>query len=68
MSNCWIIGKKTTLPNGHEHIAPPFVVFEVEAEAIAACDMVEKVSRERPGIEEGAFYERGTARAPKAKS
>lgn len=45
----WIIGSKATiLSNGHEYMAEPFIVFETEAEADAACDMVEKISGQRP--------------------
>lgn len=58
MSACWIIGRKATITaNGHEYIAEPFIVFAEEAEADAACDMVERVSGERPMKVEGAVYQ-----------
>lgn len=64
MSTCWIIGKKVKIEsNGHEYLAEPFIVFESEEQAVAACDMVEKVSRERPGITEAAFYRTGSTLA-----
>lgn len=56
MATCWIIGRKVTLPNGHETMAEPFIVFSNEEEADAACDMVEKVSLERPRKVEAAQY------------
>jgi len=57
MSACWIIGRKAKLvTNGHEYIAEPFLVFEREADADAACDMVERVSGERPMKAEAASY------------
>lgn len=64
MSACWIIGRKTTLANGHEYPAGPFIVFETEDEAGAAADMVEKISGERPVIIEGALYKAGTTARP----
>lgn len=49
MSAIWIIGRKATIAsNGHEYLTEPFIAFETEADADAACDMVEKVSGERP--------------------
>lgn len=64
MSACWVIGKKVTLINGHDHIAEPFIVFHDEDEADAACDMIERVSGERPKKSEGALYSvrQGTSR------
>ena len=57
MSTCWIIGRKATIAaNGHEYVTEPFIVFESEEEAMAACDMVERVSGERPKIVDGSFY------------
>lgn len=56
MSNCWIIGRKVTLPNGHETMAEPYIVFDSEEEADTACAMVERVSGERPTKREGARY------------
>ena len=57
MSSCWVIGRKTTLAsNGHEVLSQPFIVFQTEAEADAACDMVESVSGERPMKAEAALY------------
>lgn len=60
-STCWIIGMKATLPNGHEYITEPYIVFPTKAEAESACDMVEKVSRTRPMMAEAAFYQRPSA-------
>lgn len=58
MSICWIIGHKTTLAdNGLEMLSQPFIVFDEEAEADAACDMVERVSGERPMKAEGSRYQ-----------
>ncbi|ARQ01865.1 hypothetical protein [Pseudorhodoplanes sinuspersici] len=57
MASCWVIGRKTTLAgNGHEVLSQPFIVFETEDEADAACDMVERVSGERPMKAEAALY------------
>lgn len=57
MSACWIIGREaTTAGNGRAYIAEPFIVFATEAEADAACDMVHRVSGERPKKVEGALY------------
>ncbi len=67
MGAVWIIGRKATLPNGHEYITEPFIAFETNEDAQAACDMVEKVSGERPGIASGALYKKGeTARPSRA--
>lgn len=62
---CWVIGRKTTLAtNGHSHISEPFIVFESEAEALSAADMVEKVSGERPLIVEASLWKpRGSPKA-----
>lgn len=57
MSVCWIIGRKTTLvEDGLEIISQPYIVFDDEDEADAACDMVERVTGERPIKAEGARY------------
>ena len=56
MSNCWIIGRKVMLGNGHEYMAEPYVVFETEEQADGACAMVERVSGERPIKREAARY------------
>jgi hypothetical protein len=57
MASCWIIGKKARIAaNGHEYVAEPFIVFAREDEADAACDMVERVSGERPMKAEGSLY------------
>lgn len=46
---CFIIGRKNTIAsNGHAYIGEPFIVFMHEDEAVAACDLVEKISGERP--------------------
>lgn len=64
MSAIWIIGRKATLPNGHEYLAEPFIAFETNEDAQAACDMVEKVSGERPIITSGALYKMGETARP----
>lgn len=56
MSNCWIIGRKVVLGNGHEYMAEPYIVFETEEQADAACEMVLRVSDERPIKREAARY------------
>jgi hypothetical protein len=38
MTEVWIIGRKATLPNGHEYITEPFIAFESNVDAQAACD------------------------------
>lgn len=56
MTSIWIIGRKATIAtNFHNYIAEPFIAFESEAEADAACDMIEKVSGERPMKSEASF-------------
>lgn len=50
MAEIWIIGRKATLPNGHHHIAEPFIAFSTNKDAQEACDMIERVSGERPMI------------------
>jgi hypothetical protein len=68
MSKCYVIGKKAKLAaNGHEYIAEPFIVFEGEGEAIGACDMVEKITGERPMQVEAALYRTGSTRGAAAK-
>lgn len=65
MSKCWIIGRKATIAaNNHEYVTEPFIVFQSEAEANAACDMVESVSGERPKKTEGALYTIGSTVVP----
>jgi hypothetical protein len=45
----WIIGRKATIAsNGHDYVAEPFIAFISEHDADAACDMIERVSGERP--------------------
>jgi hypothetical protein len=59
----WIIGRKATLAtNGYEYMTEPFIAFENEADADAACDMVEKVSGERPMKSSAAFLFVGRSR------
>lgn len=53
---CWIIGKLVKLPNGHEYIAEPYVVFDTQEDAIAARTMIEDVSREHVGMREAALH------------
>lgn len=64
MAEIWIIGRKATLPNGHEYITEPFIAFESNVDAQAACDMMQKVSGERPGIASGALYRVGETARP----
>lgn len=48
-TTCWIVGRKATIAtNGHEYVTGPFLVFDLEHEADSACDMVQRVSGERP--------------------
>lgn len=64
MAEIWIIGRKVTLPNGHEYITEPFIAFESNVDAQAACEMIQKVSGERPGIASGALYRIGETARP----
>lgn len=49
MNVVWLIGRRVTIAsNGHEYMSDPFIAFETEAEADAACDLVERISGERP--------------------
>ena len=54
----WIIGRKLVLPD-YTCMTEPFICFEAEADAHAACDMIEKVSGERPMIADGVLYRVG---------
>ena len=57
MSACWIIGREAQLASdGHKYITEPFIVFDTENDAEAACDMIERVSGERPRTVEGSRY------------
>lgn len=59
MTSVWIIGRKATIAsNGHSYIAEPFLAFPNEAEADEACDMIERVSGERPMKAEASFSRR----------
>ena len=59
MTSIWIIGRKVTLAtNGHSYISEPFIAFPNEAEADEACDMIERVSGERPMKAEASFSPR----------
>lgn len=60
----WIIGRVAELPNGHKYITEPFIAFETNEDAQAACDMIAKVSGERPGIADAAFYRKGDTARP----
>lgn len=64
MSAIWIIGRRVALPNGHHYAAEPYIAFETNAQAQAACDMIEKVSGERPMIMDAAFYRKGETSSP----
>jgi hypothetical protein len=69
MSDIWIIGPKATIvSNGHEYIAQPFLAFRTEAEADQACDLVERVSGERPMKVSAALMAGGLKPAPRAKA
>lgn len=60
MSTIWIIGRKATIAtNLHEYMTEPFIVFETNEDAQAACDMIEKVSGERPMIASSVLYRKG---------
>jgi len=50
MATIWIIGRKVELPNGHKYMAEPFIAFGSNEAAQEACDMIERVSGERPII------------------
>lgn len=59
MTSVWIIGRKATIAtNGHSYITEPFIAFTSEAEADEACDMIERVSGERPMKAEASFSAR----------
>lgn len=59
----WIIGRQVELPNGHKYMAEPFICFETNEDAQAACAMVERVSGKRPMIASSVLYRKGeTAR------
>ena len=60
----WIIGRKVTMQNGHIYMAEPFIAFETNEDAQAACDMVEKVSGERPMIADSILYRKGETARP----
>jgi hypothetical protein len=61
----WIIGRKATLQsNGHEYMAEPYIVFEAEIDADLACDMIEKISGERPIKTSSALYRVGETARP----
>jgi hypothetical protein len=62
----WIIGRAVELPNGHKYMAEPFIAFETNEDAQAACDMIAKVSGERPMIADAAFYRSGETVRPEA--
>lgn len=69
MSDIFIIGRKTTIAsNGHEYMAEPFVAFYSEAEADAACDMVERVSGERPMKTKASMMTGGATPAKRHKA
>lgn len=62
MTNCWIVGRIAKIAtNGHEYISPPFLVFQTEAHAVEARDMIASVSGERIGIEPGSLYDMPTS-------
>jgi hypothetical protein len=55
----WVIGRQVELPNGQKYMAEPFIAFETNEDAQAACDMIAKVSGERPIVTNAAFYREG---------
>lgn len=56
MSTCWIVGRRVVIQsNSLEYVGQPFIVFETEADANEAADLVEKVSGERPIVVESSF-------------
>lgn len=61
----WIIGRKVELPNGHTYMAEPFIAFETNEDAQAACDMIAKVAGERPMITDGVLYRAGETMRPR---
>lgn len=60
----WIIGRKVTMVNGHTYMAEPFIAFETNEDAQAACDMIERVSGERPDIASSVLYREGETMRP----
>lgn len=64
MSAIWIIGRKVELPNGHTYMAEPFIAFETNKDAQAACDMIAKVSGERLMITDSVLYRVGETMRP----
>lgn len=53
MKSVWIIGRKAIiLANNHEYMAPPFLGYATEAEALRAREVVEKISGEKVMIAE----------------
>jgi hypothetical protein len=59
MATIWIIGRKVELPNGHAYMAEPFIAFGSNKAAQDACDMIQKVSGERPMITDAAINDYG---------
>lgn len=56
-SVCYVVGRKAVMAsNNHQYIAEPYTVFLSESDAMAAADLVERVSGERPLIVEAALY------------
>lgn len=60
----WIIGRKVTMANGAYYMAEPFVCFERNEDAQAACDMIERVAGERPIITDSVLYREGETMRP----
>lgn len=61
----WIIGRRVTMANLNEYMGEPFIAFETNQDAQAACDMIEKVSGERPMITDSVLYRAGETMRPR---
>lgn len=56
MGTIWIIGRKATIEaNDHEYMTEPYIAYGTEAEADEACDLVHRISGERPMKAEVAY-------------
>jgi len=66
MADVWLIGRKATLPNGHSYMTEPILAFERNEDAQAACDLVEKISGERPMLTSAGLFKKGHTRDPVA--
>lgn len=55
----WILGRRTTLQNGHNYPAEPLLAFETNEQAQGAADLVQKISGERPMITSATYFRKG---------